>query len=65
VSSCIAAVADRTSLPSTVVLDLGWFDGRWLVIEANATWGAGSNGCDAAAVIACIAAATRPPDTAR
>jgi hypothetical protein len=65
VRSCIAAVGDWIALPSTVVLDLGWLDGRWVVIEANATWGAGLNGCDAAAVIACIAAATRPRDTVR
>jgi hypothetical protein len=59
----IAAVAKRISLPPTVVLDLGWLDGRWVVIEANATWGAGLNGCDATAVVACIAVATRSPDT--
>lgn len=59
--ACVAAVADQISLPTTFVLDLGWLDERWVVIEANATWGAGLNGCDATDVIACIAAATRPP----
>ena len=64
VPACIAAVTNRISLPPTVVLDLGWLDGRWVVVEANATWGAGLNGCDATAVIACIATATRTRDIA-
>jgi hypothetical protein len=34
--------------------------GEWLVIEANAAWGAGLNGCDPDAAARCIARATRP-----
>jgi hypothetical protein len=46
-------------LPRTCVLDVGLLDdGSWAFIEANATWGAGLNGCDPMAVAVCIAAAT-------
>lgn len=52
-------------LPMTCVLDVGLLDeGRWAVIEANATWGAGLNGCDAHAAARCIARATTRPDAA-
>ncbi len=33
--------------------------GGWAFLEANATWGAGLNGCDPVAVLPCLAAATR------
>jgi hypothetical protein len=47
-------------LPATCVIDLGLIPERgWAVIEANATWGAGLNGCNARRVVPCIAAATR------
>ena len=53
-------VAQQACLPSVCVLDTGWIAGRgWAVIEANAAWGAGLNGCDAAKVIPAIAAASR------
>lgn len=46
-------------LPRTCVLDVGLLEeGSWALIEANATWGAGLNGCEAAAAATCIAAAT-------
>jgi hypothetical protein len=32
--------------------------GKWAVVEFNATWGAGLNGCAADDVVACIAAAS-------
>ena len=45
---------------SPCVVDLGLTDDRgWVVIEANAAWGAGLNGCDPVAAARCIAAATR------
>ncbi len=48
-------------LPRTCVVDVGRFaDGRWALIECNATWGAGLNGCSAADVVPCIAAAAAP-----
>jgi hypothetical protein len=50
------AVGDR--IPRTCVLDVGPILGRaWAVIEANATWGAGLNGCEPVAAARCIAAA--------
>lgn len=51
-------VAATGLLPKTCVLDVGPIHGRsWAVIEANASWGAGLNGCDPAAAASCIAAA--------
>jgi hypothetical protein len=45
-------------LPRTCVLDVGPIYGRsWAVIESNASWGAGLNGCDPVAAASCIAAA--------
>jgi hypothetical protein len=47
--------------PSTYVLDVGLLDsGEWAILEANAVWGSGLNGCDANAVACCIAEATKP-----
>ena len=55
-----ARVAGRAPLPSTVVVDVGLLDdGRWVVIEFNASWGAGLNGCDPGRVLPAIEAATR------
>jgi hypothetical protein len=49
----------KGKLPQTCVLDFGCVaSGEWSVLEANATWGAGLNGCDAEAAITCIASAT-------
>lgn len=48
-------------LPRTCVIDVGWIRGQGLaVIEANASWGAGLNGCDAHAAARSISAACRP-----
>jgi hypothetical protein len=50
-------------LPRTCVVDVGLLsDGRWALVECNATWGAGLNGCDAARVVECLAAASMPRD---
>jgi hypothetical protein len=47
-------------IPTTCVLDAGFIPGRgWALIEANATWGAGLNGCDAAAAAECLEWATQ------
>ncbi len=46
--------------PTTCVIDVALLDGRgWAVLEANATWGAGLNGCEPSAVVDCLRAAVR------
>jgi hypothetical protein len=46
-------------LPRAVVVDVGLIDGRgWAVIEFNAAWGAGLNGCDPDKVLPAIVAAS-------
>ncbi len=53
-------VTAHADLPRTVVIDVGALrGGGWVVIELNATWGAGLNGCDPARVLPAIEAATR------
>ncbi|WP_143195655.1 ATP-grasp domain-containing protein [Archangium sp. Cb G35] len=57
----LGAFARAHPLPRTCVLDAALIRGRgWALLEANASWGAGLNGCDPAQAIACIAEATRP-----
>ena len=59
----LSAVAPSVVLPTTCVLDVGHVPGRgWMVIEANAAWGAGLNGCDPDKVLGSIAHATRVAD---
>jgi hypothetical protein len=54
----VCQVVGGARLPRTCVLDVGPILGRaWAVIEANATWGAGLNGCEPLAAARCIAAA--------
>ncbi|QDE72371.1 DUF4343 domain-containing protein [Myxococcus sp. NMCA1] len=56
----LATTAGAPMLPRTCVLDAAWVEGRgWALLEANAAWGAGLNGCDAAEAARCIAEATR------
>jgi ATP-grasp domain, R2K clade family 2 len=53
---CDAFVA---TLPAAVVIDLAFDPDRgWMILELNAAWGAGLNGCDPAKVLPAIAAAT-------
>jgi hypothetical protein len=53
------AAAAAALVPSPCVLDVGLTPDRgWIVIEANAAWGAGLNGCDPAAAAKCIARAS-------
>ena len=55
----IAEIASTAPLPATCVLDLGHIVGRgWGIVEANASWGAGLNGCNPDLAAQCIAAAT-------
>ena len=58
-SCALATAAARDSgVPSPCVIDVGLTRDRgWLVMEANAAWGAGLNGCDAVAAARCIARA--------
>ena len=56
----LSVVARSDLLPSTCALDIGYVQNRgWMVIEANAAWGAGLNGCDPDKVLGSIAHATR------
>jgi hypothetical protein len=49
----------ETVLPVTCVIDVGFIPERgWAVVEANASWGSGLNGCNAASVLPAIALAT-------
>ncbi len=55
------AAARETEVPSPCVIDVGLTRDRgWIVVEANAAWGAGLNGCEAIAAARCIARATCP-----
>jgi hypothetical protein len=55
-------VARAAPLPRTCVLDAALVEGRgWALLEANAAWGAGLNGCEAIEAAHCIAAATLAP----
>lgn len=55
----VAALTRAMSLPRTVVVDVGFIDGRgWSVIEFNAAWGAGLNGCDPDKILPAIVAAS-------
>ncbi len=49
----------ETQVPETCVLDIGEIkDSGWTLIEANASWGAGLNGCNAEKVLPAIVNAT-------
>lgn len=55
----IGEVVQAVKLPRTVVVDVGFVAGRgWAVIEFNAAWGAGLNGCDAVKVLPAVLAAS-------
>lgn len=58
----VTGLAGNSRLPATCVLDVGLMkDGDWALVETNATWGSGLNGCEAAKAAACIARATEMP----
>ncbi|WP_146648279.1 ATP-grasp domain-containing protein [Labilithrix luteola] len=57
----IVSTMGAPTFPRTCVVDVGLMeDGQWALVECNAPWGAGLNGCDPAPVLACIAAASEP-----
>ena len=53
-------VAENYPLPDSYVTDLAFIANRgWSILEFNAAWGAGLNGCDATYVAPCLERATR------
>lgn len=56
----LARAALALDLPETLVLDAALLPDGWALLEGNATWGAGLNGCSADAVVPCLELATRP-----
>lgn len=55
----IGEVVKAIKLPRAVVVDVGLVSGRgWAVVEFNAAWGAGLNGCDARKVLPAVLAAS-------
>jgi hypothetical protein len=57
--SFVVAFAKANQLPRTCVIDVGYQPPRgWALVEANATWGAGLNGCDPLGAARCVAWAT-------
>lgn len=57
----VEALTNSMSLPRAVVVDVGFIDTRgWAVIEFNAAWGAGLNGCDSDRVLPAIVVASEP-----
>lgn len=55
----VTELATAVTLPHTVVADVGFIAGRGpAVIEFNATWGAGLNGCDPEKVLPAVLAAS-------
>ncbi|PTY02052.1 hypothetical protein DB347_25175 [Opitutaceae bacterium EW11] len=54
-------VTQALALPRAVVLDIGNVPGKgWAVVEFNAAWGAGLNGCNAERVLPAVLAASAP-----
>jgi hypothetical protein len=52
---------DALAMECRVVVDVGFIDGRgWAVVEFNAAWGAGLNGCDPDKVLPAIVVASEP-----
>lgn len=55
------AVVRAVELPAAVVVDIGYVAGRgWAVVEFNAAWGAGLNGCDPRKVLPAVVSASGP-----
>lgn len=58
-ASFIDEFLSEVPVPKTCVLDFGEITNKgWAIIEANASWGAGLNGCDAEKVLPAIFNAT-------
>jgi hypothetical protein len=60
----VAALSKEMPLPRSIVVDVGSIEGRgWSVIEFNAAWGSGLNGCNPDKVLPAIVAASGPQRT--
>jgi hypothetical protein len=56
----IRSFLQGNSVPLTCVIDVGFIaDKGWAIVEANASWGAGLNGCNARRILPAIVSATR------
>lgn len=54
-AALVEALLSEVEMPRTVVVDAGRLEGGdWCVIEFNATWGAGLNGCAVDKIVECI-----------
>lgn len=58
-SDFLQQAAHALPLPATCVLDAALLPQGWALLEANASWGAGLNGCDPRAVLPCLEIATQ------
>jgi len=58
-SDWLQQAAQSLPLPATCVLDAALLPRGWALLEANASWGAGLNGCDPRAILACLEIATQ------
>jgi hypothetical protein len=57
----VRRLSSQMPLPRSVVVDVGQLaDGNLALVELNAAWGAGLNGCDAERVLPAIAEASAP-----
>ena len=55
----VGRLAEAVRLPESCVIDAGLLaNNEWAVVEANANWGSGLNGCDPEAAAECIACAS-------
>ena len=61
VSSFTQRLAAAMTLPPAVVVDVGRLADGYALLEFNAAWGAGLNGCNAGRVLPAIAHASAPP----
>ena len=58
-SDFLQQAAQTLALPRTCVLDAALLPQGWALLEANASWGAGLNGCDPRAILDCLEIATQ------
>jgi hypothetical protein len=57
----VTGLVHSVSVPRTLVVDVALVGDRWCVLEANATWGAGLNGCDPHGVVSCLLGSVATP----
>lgn len=54
-----AFLHNNNGIPAVIVVDIAYSEQTgWFILEFNACWGAGLNGCDAGKVLDCISGAT-------